>query len=221
VAVAALGIDLLFIHPEFHFAVADTKKILSLAILLSVGVIVAELIVRMRDQREMAYSAERRVGRLLELSRRLAAAGTADEVATALSWMAADVTGAGVEVVTTVPTGLLRVASHEGHLPGGSQGAGIMLWSHTFGQPAGRGTSTFPGAVISCFPLRQAGMALGVLVVGFDPPRDPTRDELELLASAVRQATDRLARLASAQVAGEPLPPLAAASNDSAIQGPR
>lgn len=199
VVVAALGIDLLFIHPEFEFAVADTKKILSLAILLSVGIVVAELIVRMRDEREMAYAAERRVGRLLELSRRLAAAGTADEVAGALAWMAADVTGAAVEVLSTVPTGLLRVAAHEGRLPDGTLGSGVMLWSHTFGQPAGRGTATFPGAAVSCFPLHQAGRALGVLVVGFAPPRDPTRDELDMLSSAVRQATDRLVRLAPAR----------------------
>ena len=70
-----------------------------------------------------------------------------------------------------------------------------MLWCHTFGEPAGRGMATLPGSRTSCLPIRASGRGLGVLVIGFDPPRDLTRDERDLLTSAIQQAAARLAML--------------------------
>ena len=211
VVLSALGIDLLFLHPEFRLAVADSKKVVSLVLLLSVGILVAELIVRLRAQREGALAAERRVRRLLELSRRLATAVTADDAAWALAAMAADVTSAGIEVMLAEPSGTLRGAAREGLLPHAAAGSGVMLWCHAFGQPAGRGTDTLPGSGIVCLPLREAGRALGVLVIDADPPRALSRDERELLDSAARQTAARLAvlpptELNAAPPAGGPAP---------------
>lgn len=195
VVLSALGIDLLFLHPKYQLAIADTKEIVSLVLLLSVGVVVAELVMRMRSQREQAIADERRLARLLELSRRLASSATADHAAEALAATAADVTNAGIEVRLASPAGDLRTAGRSGVVEHAAADAGVMLWSHEFGQPAGRGLNTLPGAKISCLPIREAGRGLGVLVIGCDPPRDLTRDELELVTSASRQAAARLAMI--------------------------
>ena len=115
-------------------------------------------------------------------------------MAGALAALAADVTAAGVEVRLLEPSGELRVAARSGTLAHAALGSGVMLWCHAFGRPAGRGTETLPGAGISCLPIRQAGEPFGVLVVDFESPRDPTRDEAEVLSSAAGQAAARGAR---------------------------
>ena len=195
VVLGALGIDFLFLHPEFELAVSDTKEIVSLVLLLSTGVVVAELIVRVLAQRELAITAERRLARLLDLSQRLAVAATADDVAVGLAGLAAEVTGGHAEVLVVAPSGELRTAGRVGVVDHAGEDSGVILWCQEFGEPAGRGTATLPGARITCLPLRESGRGLGVLVVGCTPPRDLARDELELLVSAGRQGAARLAML--------------------------
>ncbi|MGI9177605.1 MAG: DUF4118 domain-containing protein [Pirellulales bacterium] len=192
VVLGALGIDLLFLHPKYQLAIADTKEIVSLVLLLSVGIVVAELVMRMRSQQEQAIAGERRLARLLELSRRLSSSATADDAAEALAATAADVANAGIEVRLARPAGDLRIAARSGVVEHAAADSGVILWCHEFGQPAGRGMNTLPGAKISCLPIREAGRGLGVLVIGSDPPRDLSRDELELVTSASRQAAARL-----------------------------
>ena len=203
VVLSALGIDLLFLHPQYQFAISDTKEVISLVLLLSVGIVVAELVMRMRSQREQAIADERRLGRLLELSRRLSSSATADDAAEALAAMAADVTGAGIEIKLACPAGDLRTAARSGGVNLAAADAGVMLWCHEFGQPAGRGMNTLPGAKITCLPIREAGRGLGVLVIGCDPPRDLTRDELELVTSASRQAAARLVMIEQSHVTND------------------
>lgn len=197
VVLGALGIDLLFLHPEFQLAVSDTKEIVSLVLLLSAGLVVAELVVRARAQRELALLAERRLTRLLDLSQRLAAAATAEDVAAALVATASDITGGDAEAMVASPTGELTRAARSGVVTHATEDSGVMLWCHLFGKPAGRGTETLPGARITCLPLREAGHGYGVLVIGCSPPRDLDRDELELLTTACRQGASRLAGLAT------------------------
>ena len=203
VVLSALGIDLLFLHPQYQFAISDTKEVISLVLLLSVGIVVAELVMRMRSQREQAIADERRLERLLELSRRLSSSTTADDAAEALAAMAADVTGAGIEIKLACPAGDLRTAARSGGVNLAAADAGVMLWCHEFGQPAGRGMNTLPGAKITCLPIREAGRGLGVLVIGCDPPRDLTRDELELVTSASRQAAARLVMIEQSHVTND------------------
>ena len=203
VVLSALGIDLLFLHPQYQFAISDTKEVVSLVLLLSVGIVVAELVMRMRSQREQAIADERRLGRLLELSRRLSSSATADDAAEALAAMAADVTGAGIEIKLACPAGDLRTAARSGGVEHAAADAGVMLWCHEFGQPAGRGMNTLPGAKITCLPIREAGRGLGVLVIGCDPPRDLTRDELELVTSASRQAAARLVMIEHSHITSD------------------
>ena len=45
---------------------------------------------------------------------------------------------------------------------------------------------------MSCLPIREAGRGLGVVVIGCAPPRDLTRDEIDVVSAAIRQAAARL-----------------------------
>ena len=201
---AAVGIDVLFIHPEFQLTVSDSKEIISLLVLLLAGLVIAELLMRVRTQREFAIAAGQRLTRLLELSGRLATATDAGQAAAAVAATVADVTGAGVDVVLATPTGELASAARRGDVEQDPGDAGVMVWCHEFGQPAGRGTSTLPGARITCLPIREAGHAVGVVVILCRPPRPLSRDELDMVVSAVNQAAARLVTIEAEQ--SRPLP---------------
>lgn len=198
VVLGALGIDFFFLHPEFQFTVSDTKEVVSLILLLSAGVVVAELVVRISAQRELALTAERRLSRLLDLSRRLAEATTAPHVADALAATVRDVAGARAEVVVATAAGELDRVGAGSAGASGTDEIGVVLWCHEFGQPAGRGTATLPGSRITCLPLRVAGRRLGVVVIGCLPPRELGRDEMELITSAARQVAAKLAGMVPA-----------------------
>jgi two-component system sensor histidine kinase KdpD len=78
VVLAALVIDFFFVPPFFTLVIARTTDIVSLILLLSVGLVGAELIVRLKAQTSMAVEREQRTARLLKFSRALALALDAD-----------------------------------------------------------------------------------------------------------------------------------------------
>lgn len=198
-SLAALGIDFLFIHPHFQLAVSDSKEIISLAVLLFSGIVIAELLMRVRSQRELAIAAEQRLTRLLALSGRLATAATAADAAAALAATVADVTAAGVDVVLATPSGRLESAARQGLVDQTTHDAGVIAWCHEYGRPAGRGMDTLHGAAVVCLPIRESGRAFGVVVIACIPPRGLTRTELDIVTSAIYQAAVRLTMLEDAR----------------------
>ena len=94
VVLAALVIDFFFVPPFFTLVIANTTDIVSLIVLLSVGLVVAELIVRLKAQTLMAVEREQRTARLLKFSRALAVALDADSIAETLAASTAAVTDA-------------------------------------------------------------------------------------------------------------------------------
>jgi len=196
VVLATLLINFFFVPPYYTFVIASTTDIVSLAILLSVGLLVAELMVRLKVQTAMAVDRERRTARLLEHSQGLAVAVDADAVASTLTATVAAVTNATVvEVHLADPTHGLRLAARRGTVIDHKAEAGVVVWTHESGRIAGLGTAVLPGAVVTCLPIRHGGEALGVLLVAFDPPRPLSRDETGLVTSLVEQTAITLSSL--------------------------
>ncbi len=196
VVLAALAIDFFFVPPFFTFVIANVKDIVSLIVLLSVGLLVAELMVRLKAQTAMAVEREQRTSRLLEHSRRLALVLDADSATATLAASAAAVTAASaIEVLVADQSGGLRSSAHQGTIVPGTAEGGMVAWAHEFGRDAGRGTDSLPGAEVTCLPVRHRGEALGVLVIGFDPPRPLSREERDILASLIDQTAITLTSL--------------------------
>ena len=196
VVLAALLINFFFVPPYYTFVIANTTDIVALLILFSVGLLVAELLVRLTAQTAMAVERERRTSRLLEHSRSLATAADADAAASALATSVAAVSDATiVEVHLADPVHGLLVKARHGTIAAQKEEAGVVSWTHEFGRIAGLGTATLPGAVVTCLPIRHSGEAFGVLLVAFDPPRPLTRDETGLITALVEQTAITLSSL--------------------------
>jgi two-component system sensor histidine kinase KdpD len=196
VVLAPLLINFFFVLPFYTFVIANPTDIVALSILLSVGLLVAELLVRLKVQTALAVERERRTARLLEHSRTLAVAVDADAAAAALAGSVAAVANATmVEVHLADPLHGLLVKARQGAVVAQKEEVGVVSWTHEFGRIAGLGTTTLPGAVVTCLPIRHSGVALGVLLIAFDPPRPLTRDETGLITSLVDQTAITLSSL--------------------------
>ncbi len=80
-AAALLGVaafDFFFVPPRFSFAVADAQYLLTFAVMLATGLVIAQLTSRLRSQADDAIQRESRSHELYELARALSAA-LADE----------------------------------------------------------------------------------------------------------------------------------------------
>ena len=196
VVLAALLIDFFFVPPLFTFVIASTEDIVSLVLLLSVGLLVAELMVRLKAQTTLAVAREHRTSRLLEHSQGLSTALNSDAAAATLADSVAAVTGAQiVDVLLTDAAGGLRRAASAGAALSLQAEQGTVAWAHEMGRPAGPGTDALPGATVTAMPIRQAGKALGVLAFGFYPPRPLSRDENDIVTSLISQTAATLASL--------------------------
>jgi len=194
---AVLGVatfDFFFVPPYMTFAVHDTQYAFTFAVMLLVGLLISTLAVRVRSQAEAAHSREERTQALYAMSRDLAAARTAEEVAEAASRHVAHVLQGEAEVL--LPDAEGRLAPHPAGSSPDARETAVAQWAFDHGQLAGMGTDTLPGASALYLPLRGTETVLGVLAV-----RPPARllpfapDQLNLLESLAHQAASGLERV--------------------------
>jgi two-component system, OmpR family, sensor histidine kinase KdpD len=81
---SVLCYDVLFVPPRFSITVADSLSIITFIVLFIVGVIISVLITRARDNATAARFGEQHISTLYELSEKLTAAATIDDIAKAL-----------------------------------------------------------------------------------------------------------------------------------------
>lgn len=76
-----LAFDFFFVPPAFSFEVADTRYLFTLAVMLIVALLIANLVVTVKHHLEIADARERRTAMLYAMSRELAVATDAKEIA--------------------------------------------------------------------------------------------------------------------------------------------
>ncbi len=198
-ALAALlsvaAFDFFFVPPYMTFAVSDSQYIVTFAVMLLVGVLISTLAVRVRSQADAARQRERRTQILYAVSRDLAGATTAEEVARFASRHVADIVQGPAEVLLPGPDGRL-VAPTVGTLDLNSRECAVAQWAFDHGRSAGLGTDTLPGAAALYVSLRGTQSVMGVL--GVRPaeallPLAP--DQLDLVETLARQAASALERV--------------------------
>ena len=204
-------LDFFFVAPRFSFAVTDVQYVVTVAVMLTIAIVIATLTASVRQQTRVAGARERRTALLYAMSRELAATRDIDSMARLAVRHVAEVFESDAVVLLPNDTGRLRFPAQP---PSDSafRGADLAIaqWVADHGRRAGLGSDTLPAAPALYLPLAEGGRGLGVLAVR---PRNPRRvllpeqrHLLETFAGQIGLALER-ARLvdlaAGARVAAE------------------
>jgi two-component system sensor histidine kinase KdpD len=185
--------DFVFVPPYYTFAVADATYVFTFAVMLVVALAISRLAARIRGQAEAARERERHTAALYALSRRLAQARDARELADAVTGQVSETLGVPATVLLPDDAGGFA-ALGDGPAPGDAA-QGVARWVLEHADPAGMGTDTLPGADALYLPIMASGRAFGVLRVQAreaSRARDPI--ERQLLDAMADQAGIALER---------------------------
>jgi two-component system sensor histidine kinase KdpD len=165
--------DFFFVPPRFTFAVADVQYLLTFIVMLTVALVIATLMARVRQQTRVAGARERRTALLYAMSRELAATRGSDSMARLAVTHVTEVFDCECVVLLSDGGGRLRYPAEQ-PMEGSFRGADLAVaqWVADHGRRAGLGSDTLPAAPALYLPLGEGRRGLGVLAV---KPRNPRR----------------------------------------------
>ena len=168
--VSAFCYNFFFLPPIYTLTIADPHNIAAFALFTIVAVVVSHVAARGRLQAVTAQTRVRNVESLYSFSRKLAGAGTLDDVLWATAFQTAMMLS--VRVVLLLPeSGVLKIKSGyppEDMLDDGDVAA--AKWSFENNRVAGRGSDTLPGAKWLFLPMRTGRGAIGVIGIDSEKP---------------------------------------------------
>lgn len=177
---SVLAFDFIFTQPYLTFAVSDLRHIVTFGVMLLVGIVIATLTQRVRDQVEVARESERRTSLLYAMSRELART----EGATAVMQVAArhleQVFDGKVALYVRGAGGVEVAYATEGFDPPGAGEIGVVEWVLAHRKQAGAGTTTLSGSRGFYLPL----VGSGVVGLYLDDPKRIDDPEQQRLADA-------------------------------------
>jgi len=162
---SVLAFDFFFVAPAWSFTVADTRYLLTFAIMLAVGLTISSLAANLRYQARIAAYRERRTRALNELGRELAGALQVEQIVeTALRHL---------EPLFQAQACILLPDAHDKlhsptPLPSHNDlplDAAIAQWVYDHQQPAGMGAQSLAGAPMHYLPLKAPMRTRGVLAL--------------------------------------------------------
>jgi two-component system sensor histidine kinase KdpD len=168
--ISVLSFNFLFVSPRYSFSVADGQYLVSFAVLMAVGLLVGQLMSRVRLQAKVAGYRERRTSLLYAMTRELAATRSVESMTRVAVRHIGEVFDAQVVVLLPDPAGRLQMPSGRPE-PASLREVDMSVaqWVQDNGRPAGLGTDTLPASSARYLPLagaRDGGPAtLGVLAV--------------------------------------------------------
>lgn len=158
--------DFFCVPPYLTFAVSDYQYVVTFAVMLTVGLIISSLAVRLRMQAAHAVEREARTHALFRLTRELTGHHRDFEAARIAAQITRDVFG--FEVIVFFPEANGRISFQRrtsDELPLARTEEGVAQWCFDHREPAGRGTNTLSGSAALYLPLRTSGETLGVMAV--------------------------------------------------------
>jgi two-component system sensor histidine kinase KdpD len=193
---SVLAFDFFFVPPPLSFTVADTRHLLTFAIMLAVGLTISTLAANLRYQARVASYRERRTRALNDLGRELAGALMVEQIV--------ETTRNHLEGLFQSQVCILLPDAHEKvHSPTPLPGhkdlpldPAIAQWVYDHQQPAGMGTQSLAGAPMHYLPLKAPMRTRGVLALQPSQKRllflpEQTR-LLETLAAQIALALERV-----------------------------
>ena len=188
--------DFFFVDPRFSLAVANFQYVITLAVMLVVALIIANLGASVRAQTRVAGARERRTALLYGMTREAMAGRSLEDLArVAVKHVSEAFDG---RAVMLVPDSTKRLLPPTGAAaPGSLVGSDLAIaqWVFDHGEPAGLGTDTLPGAPVQYVPLKVGHNILGVLAVAPKQQRrlllPEQRHLLETFAAQIALALQR------------------------------
>ena len=167
---SSLAYNFFFLPPIYTFTIADPTNVTAFGFFTLVAVIVSGVAARGRTHTVAALDRARTTESLYAFSRKLAGAGTLDDVLWATAYQTALMLN--VRVVLLLPEhGSIAVKAGyppEDILDDADIAAAKWAWENN--RTAGRGSDTLPGAKRLFLPMRTGRGAIGVMGIDSDKP---------------------------------------------------
>ena len=209
---STLAYNFFFLPPIYTFTIADPNNVVAFGFFALVAVIVSSVAARGRTQAMTAVERARSTESLYSFSRKLAGAGTLDDVLWAMAYQTALMLK--VRVILLLPE-KNSIAVRAGYPPEDTLDDADLAaakWAWENNRSAGRGSDTLPGAKRLFLPMRTGRGAIGVMGIDSDKPGplltpdqrrllDALRDQGALAIERVRlvEEMDRVERTAETE----------------------
>jgi two-component system, OmpR family, sensor histidine kinase KdpD len=184
--VSALAYNFFFLPPIYTFTIADPHNVTAFGFFTLVAVIVSGVAARVRTQAVATRERARTTESLYAFSRKLAGAGTLDDVLWATAYQTALMLK--VRVVLLLPEhGAIAVKAGyppEDILDDADIAAANWAWENN--RVAGRGSDTLPGARRLFLPMHTGRGAIGVMGIDSDKPGPLLTPDQRRLLDALR-----------------------------------
>src|SRR3954447_26772567 len=193
---ASLCYNFFFLPPVYTFTITDRTNVVAFFFFTAMAVIVSNVAARVRTQAVAAMARARTTESLYAFSKKLAGAGTLDDVLWASAYQAALMLK--VRVVLLLPeNGSIDVKA--GYPPEDTLDAADLAaakWAWESDRAAGRGSDTLPGAKRLFLPMHTGRGAIGVVGLDADKPGPLlTPDQRRLLDALMDQAALAIERV--------------------------
>ena len=213
VAAAVLNVaafDFFFVPPQFSLAVADAQYLLTLTVMLAIGLVIAHLAARLKQEATAATLREQRAHDLYEMARLLSAALADEQINGAAEQFFARSFGAKMVLMVRDQAGNLSIPGIADRLT--IDGLDMAVAARVFEDEGATGTVV--AGSLRYVPLKAPMRTRGVLLVApadasvFEDPDQ--RRQLETVAVLIAIALERVhfvtvAREATVQMEGERL----------------
>ncbi|QTL05044.1 sensor histidine kinase KdpD [Aquabacter sp. L1I39] len=200
-----LAFNFFFIPPLYTFTIADPENVVALFFFLVVAAIASNLTARVRGQALAARARAKTTEDLYLFSRKLAGAGTLDDLLWASAFQIASMLK--VRVVMLLPGGD-GLSVKAGYPPEDQMDAADIAaarWAFENDRATGRGADTLPGAKRFFLPMRTGRGAVGVIGIDRDKPGPLLSPEqrrlLDALADQTALAVERVHLVADVEAA--------------------
>jgi two-component system, OmpR family, sensor histidine kinase KdpD len=167
---SALAYNFFFLPPIYTFTITDPANVVAFGLFTLVAVIVSSVAARGRTQAVAAMERARTTESLYSFSRKLAGAGTLDDVLWATAYQTALMLK--VRVVLLLPE-RDSIAVKAGYPPEDildDADIAAAKWAWENDRAAGRGSDTLPGAKRLFLPMHTGRGAIGVMGIDSDKP---------------------------------------------------
>ncbi|MBK5290314.1 MAG: sensor histidine kinase KdpD [Acidobacteriia bacterium] len=198
--------DFFCVPPYLTFAISDYEYLLTFAVMLTVGVLISTLTVRIHMQAAHAVDREARTQALYRLTNELTGVTRAFEAARRATPIISEVFGAKAVLFLPDEPGKISFRRRTTDaLPVPRSEEGIAQWVFDHGQKAGKGMDTLTGASALYLPLKGSHEILGVMAVVPETSELTASPEqqhlLEIFASQTALAIERAQATAAAREA--------------------
>lgn len=164
---AVAAFDFYFVPPYLTFAVRDVENLVTFAVMLVVGVIIASLTYRLKQQVQAAIARERRISSLYRLSRQLAIVSGVEDITRIGEQRTSELFRCRTAIIPCLIPGVeVEIPSrHAALFDNPRNEIAVMQWVLNHNKPAGLATATLPGAEALYLPLAAGRGVLGVLAI--------------------------------------------------------